>query len=70
MDIRYEVIIYWSAEDQAFIAEAPELPGCMADGKTHAEALRQLEIVMSEWIETARDLGRVIPQPRGRLMFA
>ena len=70
MDIRYEVIIYWSPEDQAFIAEAPELPGCMADGKTHAEALRQLEIVMAEWIETARDLGRVIPQPRGRLMFA
>jgi predicted RNase H-like HicB family nuclease len=70
MDLRYEVIIYWSHEDQAFIAEAPELPGCMADGKTHAEALRQLEIVMAEWIETARDLGRVIPQPRGRLMFA
>jgi predicted RNase H-like HicB family nuclease len=70
MDLRYEVIIYWSPEDQAFIAEAPELPGCMADGKTHAEALRQLEIVMAEWIETARDLGRVIPQPRGRLMFA
>ncbi len=70
MDLRYEVIIYWSAEDQAFIAEAPELPGCMADGKTHQEALQQLEIVMREWIETARDLGRTIPQPRGRLMFA
>jgi predicted RNase H-like HicB family nuclease len=70
MDLRYEVIIYWSPEDQAFIAEAPELPGCMADGKTHQDALRQLEIVMAEWIETARDLGRTIPQPRGRLMFA
>lgn len=70
MELRYEVIIYWSTEDQAFIAEAPELPGCMADGKTHQEALQQLEIVMREWIETARDLGLTIPQPRGRLMFA
>ncbi|MCU0837601.1 MAG: type II toxin-antitoxin system HicB family antitoxin [Rhodospirillales bacterium] len=70
MDLRYEVIIYWSPEDQAFIAEAPELPGCMADGKTHQDALRQLEIVMTEWIETARELGRTIPQPRGRLLFA
>ena len=70
MDIRYEVIIYWSSEDQAFIAEAPELPGCMADGKTHGEALSNLEVVMSEWIETANELGRNIPEPRGRLMFA
>jgi predicted RNase H-like HicB family nuclease len=70
VDLRYEVIIYWSPEDQAFIAEAPELPGCMADGKTHQDALRQLEIVMTEWIETARELGRTIPQPRGRLLFA
>lgn len=70
MDLRYEVIIYWSSEDQAFIAETPELPGCMADGKTHQDALRQLEIVMAEWIETARELGRTIPQPRGRLLFA
>lgn len=70
MDLRYQVIIYWCPEDQAFIAEAPELPGCMADGKTHAEALRQLEIIMAEWIETARELGRTIPQPRGRLLFA
>ena len=70
MDLRYEVIIYWSPEDQAFIAEAPELPGCMADGETHRDALQQLETVMAEWIETARDLGRPIPQPRGRLMFA
>ncbi len=70
MDLRYEVIIYWSGEDQAFIAEAPELPGCMADGKTHVEALSNLEVVMAEWIETARELGRAIPEPRGRLMFA
>jgi predicted RNase H-like HicB family nuclease len=70
MDLKYEVIIYWSADDQAFIAEAPELPGCMTDGRTHGEALRNLEIIMAEWIETARDLGRPIPEPRGRLMFA
>jgi predicted RNase H-like HicB family nuclease len=70
MDLRYEVIIYWSGEDQAFIAEAPELPGCMADGKTHGEALGNLEVVMAEWIETANELGRAIPEPRGRLMFA
>jgi predicted RNase H-like HicB family nuclease len=70
MSASYEVIIYWSADDQAFIAEAPELPGCMADGSTYQAALANLEIVMQEWIETASDLGRPIPQPRGRLMFA
>ncbi len=70
MDLKYEIIIYWSAEDQAFIAEAPELAGCMADGAVPAEALRNLEVVMSEWIETARELGRSIPAPRSRLMFA
>ena len=70
MTLKYEVIIYWSSDDQSFIAEAPELPGCMADGKTHGEALSNLEVVMAEWIETARDLGRPIPEPRGRLMFA
>ena len=70
MNTRYEVIIYWSAEDQVFIAEAPELPGCMADGKTHRDALTNLELVMKEWIETAIELGREVPEPRGRLMFA
>lgn len=70
MGLRYEVIIYWSDEDQAFIAEAPELAGCMADGKTHGDALTNLEVVVSEWIETAKDLGRAVPEPRGRLMFA
>jgi predicted RNase H-like HicB family nuclease len=67
---RYEVIIYWSEEDQAFIAEAPELAGCMADGATHQEALANIELVIQEWIETATELGRSIPQPRGRLVFA
>ncbi len=70
MDLKYEVIIYWSVDDQAFLAEAPELPGCMADGRTHGEALRHLETIMAEWIESARDLGRPVPKPRGRLMFA
>jgi predicted RNase H-like HicB family nuclease len=70
MQANYEVIIYWSADDQAFIAEAPELPGCMADGATYQEALANLEVIMREWIETATELGRSIPAPRGRLMFA
>ena len=68
--IRYEVIIYWSDEDQAFIAEVPELPGCAADGQTYQEALASAEAVIREWIETARELGRPIPEPKGRLLFA
>ena len=67
---KYEVIIYWSEEDQAFIAEVPELPGCAADGKTHRDALRNVEAIILEWLETARDLGRPIPKPKGRLVFA
>jgi predicted RNase H-like HicB family nuclease len=67
---RYEVIIYWSSEDEAFIAEVPELPGCAADGSTYQEALVNVQVVVEEWIETARELGRSIPEPRGRLMFA
>lgn len=68
--IKYEVIIYWSSEDQAFIAEAPELPGCAADGSTYQEALANVEVVIQEWIETAKELGRPIPDPKGRLAFA
>ena len=68
--MKYEIIIYWSEEDQAFIAEVPELPGCAADGETYQEALQNLEIIMQEWIETANALGRLIPQPKGRSMFA
>ena len=67
---RYEIIIYWSDEDQAFIAEVPELPGCAADGATRGEALASAEVVIQEWIETARELKRDIPEPRGRLVFA
>lgn len=68
--IKYEVIIYWSKEDEAFIAEVPELPGCVADGLTYQEALTNVEIVIKEWIETAQELGRTIPEPKGRLVFA
>jgi len=67
---RYDVIIYWSNEDEAFIAEVPELPGCAADGATHQKALSNVEVIIQEWIETARTLGRPIPEPRGRLVFA
>ncbi len=67
---KYEVIIYWSDEDDAFIAEAPELPGCAADGESYQEALSNVEVIIDEWIETAQSLGRSIPEPRGRLVFA
>lgn len=67
---RYEVIIYWSSDDNAFIAEVPELSGCMADGKNYQEALANVEVVIHEWIETAKELERPIPQPKGRLVFA
>ena len=67
---RYEIILYWSDEDQAFIAEVPELAGCAADGLTRQEALANAEIVIGEWIETAREMGRAIPEPKGRLLFA
>jgi len=70
MIMKYEVIIYWSQEDQAFIAEVPELLGCVADGETYQEALQNVELIMQEWIETAQQLGRIVPQPKGRLMFA
>ena len=67
---KYEIIIYWSEEDQAYIAEVPELPGCAADGNTYEEALTNVQQIIDEWIETALELGRQIPQPKGRLMFA
>mgnify|MGYP000147351461 CR=1 FL=1 len=70
MTSKYEIIIYWSDEDGSFIAEVPELAGCMADGKTYKEALSNAEIIIQEWIETAKELKRPIPQPKGKLMFA
>jgi predicted RNase H-like HicB family nuclease len=69
-NIKYEIILYWSTEDQAFIAEVPELPGCAADGATYQEAVANAEVVIREWLETAQELGRPIPTPRGRLLFA
>jgi len=68
--IKYEVIIYWSDEDDAFIAEVPELAGCLADGSTYQEALANVEVIIQEWIETAQELGRPIPEPKGRLIYA
>ena len=67
---KYEVIIYWSDEDESFVAEVPELAGCMADGATQQEALANAEVVIQEWIETAQELGREIPEPKGRLIYA
>lgn len=69
-DFRYEVILYWSKADDTYIAEVPELAGCAADGATRQEALAAADVVIQEWIETARELGRPIPEPRGRLMYA
>lgn len=67
-EIRYELILYWSKVDQAIVAEVPELPGCAADGTTYQEALANAETIIGEWIETARELGRPIPEPRGELI--
>ena len=67
---KYEVILYWSNEDEAFIAEVPELAGCAADGATRQEALANVEKVIAEWLETAQELNRPIPEPKGRLLFA
>ena len=67
---KYEVIIYWSEDDKAFVAKIPELAGCMADGPTYQAALANAETVIQEWLETARELGRAIPEPKGRLIYA
>jgi len=66
----YEIIVYWSTEDSAFIAEVPELAGCMADGQTYVEAVKNAEIAIEEWIETAQSAGRTIPEARGKLVYA
>ena len=70
IDPRYEMIIYWSVEDDAFVVEVPELPGCAADGATYEEAAANAKVIITEWVETAQELGRPIPEPRGRLMYA
>lgn len=68
--LKYELIIYWSDEDESFIVEVPELAGCMADGATYQEALANAETVIREWVDTARELGRPVPEPKGRLVYA
>lgn len=70
MKSKYEIIIYWSDEDEAFLAEVPELAGCMADGKSYIEAVQNIEIIIQEWIDTAIELGREIPKPKGKLIYA
>jgi predicted RNase H-like HicB family nuclease len=70
LQTKYELVLWWSTEDNAFLVEVPELPGCMADGATYEEALANVQVMIQEWIETARELGRDIPEPRGRLMYA
>lgn len=67
---KYEIIIYWSEEDKKYIAEVPELPGCMADGDTYEDVIKNVQIIISEWIETAKELGLAIPEPKGKLMYA
>ena len=67
---KYEIIVYWSADDEVFIAEVPELAGCMADGRSYVEAVQNAEIAVGEWMETARIMGRVIPAARGKLAYA
>ena len=67
---RYEIIVYWSAQDNAYVAEVPELPGCMADGSTYEQVMKNVQVIIHEWIETAKKTGRDIPEPRGKLMYA
>lgn len=70
MSIKYELIIYWSEEDQAFVVDVPELPGCMADGASYEEAVANAQDVIAAWIDTAQSMGRPVPEPKGRLIFA
>ena len=70
MNSRYELVVYWSQDDDCFVVEVPELPGCMSDGKSYQEAVSNVEAVIAEWIETAQALGRSIPEPKGKLMYA
>lgn len=70
MENKYEIILYWSEEDKSIIAEVPELAGCMADGATYGEAIANIEIVIEQWIQTAKELNRPVPSPKGKLMYA
>jgi len=68
--LKSQMVVYWSDDDDSYIVEVPELPGCMADGKTYEEAIKNTLVIIKEWIETANELGRYIPKPRGRLIYA
>ena len=70
MNYKYEIIIYWSEDDNSYLVEVPELDGCKSDGQTYQEALSNVELIISEWIETAKLIGRKIPKPKGKLMYA
>jgi predicted RNase H-like HicB family nuclease len=70
MNNKYEIIIYWSKEDNCFLAEVPELAGCMSNGNSYSEALENVQLIISEWIETAQSLGRSVPEPKGKLIYA
>ena len=67
---KYEILVYWSEKDGLYIAEVPELAGCFADGENYLKAIENAQVVIAEWIETAREMGREIPEPRGRLAYA
>lgn len=67
--IKYELILYWSEEDESYIVEVPELPGCKADGSTYEEAIEQVQIIIKEWVETAKQEGRPIPKPKGKIIY-
>ncbi len=67
---KYEMVVYWSEDDDTYVVEVPELPGCMGDGSTYEEAIKNTFIIINEWIETAKELGRNVPQPKGRLIYA
>jgi len=67
---KYELIVWWSEKDKSYIVEVPELPGCMSDGETYEKALKNIKVIISEWVETAKELGREIPEPKGKLMYA
>jgi len=70
MNYKYEIIIYWSKDDKAFVAEVPELPGCKSDGQSYQEAVVNVQQIIEEWIETSKSIGREIPTPKGKLMYA
>lgn len=67
---KYEMVIYWSEADNSFVVEVPELPGCMADGVSYQAAVANAERIIKEWIDTAKEEGRPIPEPKGRLIYA